>query len=137
MRISDWSSDVCSSDLDGALGCLRQEAGFGHDDSPCNAPLMRLLRKVTSYRNDIPYPKWTCGACGPKRNVRLRPLAAARRSAPDRSGAAAAPLRGRCRGRRGTRWDERRVGEECVSKSRSGVWPYKYKRKYKTEDTGR
>src|SRR3546814_4347086 len=29
MRISDWSSDVCSSDLLGLLGLLAEEAGLG------------------------------------------------------------------------------------------------------------
>src|SRR3546814_13315597 len=34
MRISDWSSDVCSSDL--ALLGLREGADVRHDNSPCS-----------------------------------------------------------------------------------------------------
>src|SRR3546814_11403766 len=37
MRISDWSSDVCSSDLEGLRPLLRGTAGLrGRPRSPCN-----------------------------------------------------------------------------------------------------
>src|SRR3546814_4069553 len=54
MRISDWSSDVCSSDLDGGttLACRRKKGTsgtlLGADDVPIDeAPLAAVLRGQT------------------------------------------------------------------------------------------
>src|SRR3546814_20654024 len=54
MRISDWSSDVCSSDLDGEL-LVRGEVQGGEAAS-FNALQQRLGRKVVSKKMLADYP---------------------------------------------------------------------------------
>src|SRR3546814_14038258 len=115
MRISDWSSDVCSSDLD-------EEAADLHCID-ASAPIARI--------QDAGRP-----GAGTQR------LAADRRrrnEAGDGQGVSAG------RGRRGpcadgsgrpyrqdrARTEERRVGKECVSTCRSRWSPYTYKKKIK------
>src|SRR3546814_3672430 len=47
MRISDWSSDVCSSDLDDCALGRRGQVIQRHDDVPAvHLPLVDLLRAV-------------------------------------------------------------------------------------------
>src|SRR3546814_21082487 len=119
MRISDWSSDVCSSDLadaiENAAGSLR-ERGFSDmaDDtrefvrkSPVMAVgaaaafgfvLARLLRSGSSANADR---RWRDFAGGPSAEI----------------------------GRSAGRSEERRVGKECVSTCRSRWSPYHKKKK--------
>src|SRR3546814_9740360 len=41
MRISDWSSDVCSSDLSGGIGCAGRNRSFAHgQDRAGGAPAL-------------------------------------------------------------------------------------------------
>src|SRR3546814_19857037 len=99
MRISDWSSDVCSSDLhrDGT----RPEEGGEH----VSAPVGRRGRAIAYKMAEI----FRCHS--------------GRRFAPDSAGI------------RHGRSEERRVGNECVSKCRSRWEPYHQKKKY--NDTNR
>src|SRR3546814_17212265 len=113
MRISDWSSDVCSSDLDSAD---RQE------------PSPALTNKTTRLREKM---------------NRLAALDAQMREAPDQQVSLTDPdsrsmatrfrrggLRRAGSGRREAsshhrpRSEERRVGKECVSTCRTGWSPY-------------
>src|SRR3546814_11363468 len=102
MRISDWSSDVCSSDLPGPPG---RRISFVAD--PCDIHRSALLC----------HPARTGGAiCRPyvhgHQGVRPPPCSEA-------------PLNT-------SRSEERRVGKECVSKGRSRWVPYhEKKKKYK------
>src|SRR3546814_10099574 len=95
MRISDWSSDVCSSDLNGiGIKSWRASPGIFEDRSS--------------------YPKTECGRQGKARQECLAlPNAdkyTLRYGAHDR--------------KRGIRSEERRVGKECVRTWRSGWSPY-------------
>src|SRR3546814_13069554 len=100
MRISDWSSDVCSSDLyrrtdgqqgsDGFYQAFRRIGGnpqrqYGHE-----------MRRSTE-KNE--------GDEKIKRRTKFQIRAAADKPEKDRS-------------------EERRVGKECVSTCRSRGWPY-------------
>src|SRR3546814_19208750 len=102
MRISDWSSDVCSSDLDGDLSAWRSHSGR----KPVFIAGEKIdLQKLCSIRLDFPGPIPVAdlvaviaeGACKLKR---LAPRADIARS------------------------EERRVGKECVSTCRSRWSPY-------------
>src|SRR3546814_15846398 len=105
MRISDWSSDVCSSDL-------------------------RALRRTTSSPTPCASTRSRCDCpdAGPS----------ATPERPDAAGPRARPHPGRCARnaraatRTARRSEERRVGKECVSTSRSGRSPYNYKKKTET-----
>src|SRR3546814_15312171 len=102
MRISDWSSDVCSSDLRlGAVepaGSRREPAGLGDGDEHLQLVQGRLRFHSSSIlsmiTNDI-FPVLTIGV---------------HRHLPRRS-------------------EERRVGKECVSTCRSRWSPYHEKKK--------
>src|SRR3546814_6551047 len=105
LRISDWSSDVCSSDLLGGLvasdvaeahevqrvGCHHLEQWVGRD------PLGERLRQLDVVSHDA--------------TQSLGPVAADHE--PELQGAEAA-----------ARSEERRVGKECVSTCRSRWSPY-------------
>src|SRR3546814_10936215 len=113
MRISDWSSDVCSSDLSGGWSCLGNKRIVG-----------------TLFANRVAKERCNGGA------VQLRfgsiLFQKARHAFSDFrviSGRIGGVLRwyGTCR----RRSDERRVGKECVSKFRTRWSPYKYKKKKK------
>src|SRR3546814_12944213 len=99
MRISDWSSDVCSSDLlvfsrlDGPPDGLEEGRARGR-------PRMRRLGPVLVNR-------LVTGPALPRGLVRV-------------------PRR-RLHGFRGPRSEERRVGKECVRTCRSRLSPYHYK----------
>src|SRR3546814_4005095 len=85
MRISDWSSDVCSSDLMRARGDLRYHAAIGpvlgflpRDAVRADAPLAvdkrrrgfvaaRFEAEDQSHDMALPYPR---GACGSKQGLR-------------------------------------------------------------------
>src|SRR3546814_13618411 len=105
MRISDWSSDVCSSDLRAGRG---REKQCEHGDPPIRSPFLE------------PFPtEWNSGAIGTDRDDRLRQTA--RRSREHR--------RHECRSSSSSndwpcRSEERRVGKECVSTGRFRWSPY-------------
>src|SRR3546814_14490869 len=101
MRISDWSSDVCSSDLDDleqSCRLLAEEDGAGRGWSRAHG-----YRGYTSYASldDLP---------------RRDPAFADLKRLLDRQVKAFAKA---CH-----RSEERRVGKECVSKCRSRWYPY-------------
>src|SRR3546814_18605636 len=122
MRISDWSSDVCSSDLVAALV----------DDQHVALDVLA---------DDIPRRRFE-----PAQPADLQPLALAEGEVEHaRMGADHAAVGclhfARARGQvtrqelAEGRQEERRVGKECVSKSRSGGWQSHYKKiKNKTTD---
>src|SRR3546814_15656304 len=97
MRISDWSSDVCSSDLVHVLG----------DD------IERLLRLLGG---DVGKPHVVAG-----QRTDMRDAAAHLSGADDADGLDRSQALG---GRVLLRSEERRVGKGCVSKCRSRWSPY-------------
>src|SRR3546814_12431170 len=104
MRISDWSSDVCSSDLQdsddrsGGLQALLRPAVHVSAESP------RLLLEPDAH------------------DVRRAGRAVSDRSS--RGEGARRAVHPACRSRAERRSEERRVGKECVSTCRSGGSPY-------------
>src|SRR3546814_20890006 len=117
MRISDWSSDVCSSDLRlrGADQCA--DAGGDPTGQPHQQGSAQPLRRgVARERHSA------LGDRGPRREKDIRE-GARRDLCPgqqrlDPQTLALVP-----------RSEERRVGKECVSKGRSRWSPYPYKKK--------
>src|SRR3546814_15373443 len=113
MRISDWSSDVCSSDLDG--GAEASEPSAVHK---CSL------------------------AAGLTVTPSLPRMAASHSAAQARSPGSSIRVSG-CRAKLSPpyRSEERRVGKECVSKCRSRWSPYpskkKHKLKYKKNNQGK
>src|SRR3546814_18263352 len=122
MRISDWSSDVCSSDLLGAFYLLAMLAGT----EPRGMPGARL-EQVRFHGVDLGYAlddlilhgRATTGTClleiQSKREIPFAPRDAVFQEVCTqiaRSGSA------------GVRSDERRVGKECVSTYRTRGSPY-------------
>src|SRR3546814_20849599 len=109
MRISDWSADVCSSDLDRRSGGRTGGRGRRHghadlDRSRERSAMARALRREDSR---------TRGTDAPGRRLyRVR--------LPDRH----ARLRGE-------KSEERRVGKECVSTCISRWSPYHSKKTYR------
>src|SRR3546814_18486453 len=101
MRISDWSSDVCSSDLRRFalhyIQCLRQQA------LSCVEGFALLERRLEQYA--------------------LAPLLGVCRHT------AQGPAVSDQRNNHGQRSEERRVGKECVSTCRSRWSPYHYTKK--------
>src|SRR3546814_13257256 len=102
MRISDWSSDVCSSDLLGRLVLL--------DDTGGNAETWMLSRAFKLLRREKPEIVSVISYADPIRRT-------------DEQGQVFMP------GHVGTlycvmRSEERRVGKECVSTCRSQWSPY-------------
>src|SRR3546814_12918365 len=104
MRISDWSSDVCSSDLLGAkIAALRADIidRLPALSRPAPAPVDELAnRRAVARLHDRPH-------------------------------VGDADIFARWHVRRALghiRSEERRVGEECVSTCRSRWWPYHYKK---------
>src|SRR3546814_2816042 len=94
MRISDWSSDVCSSDL----GLISYDEAIRNADS---ANELRLAIKLKSQRGE---PE-RAAAIG----LSLHEMPSAEETEAQR--------------REELRSEERRVGKECVSKCRSRWWP--------------
>src|SRR3546814_17669578 len=107
MRISDWSSDVCSSDLPPSPSLLRRM----RDEIDPRATLARMI-EVERGRHD---------------------LITHREDAEDRFDRACTaeqvPDRRFGRTHRQIRSEERRVGKECVSTCRSRGSPYHKKKK--------
>src|SRR3546814_14206042 len=112
MRISDWSSDVCSSDLCGPLSrrlgirgiqvSLCGKSTFLTTPSTMGAPLLYVSKRQH---------RTSCSWETPGRRTSRKPS-------------------------KGVRSEERRVGKECVSTCRSRWSPYHYKKK-KTKHTER
>src|SRR3546814_8594918 len=109
MRISDWSSDVCSSDLELQIihpdyVLLPEEAGdvperepvYGLSEGLTNNRLRQLAVQALERAPEL--PEW------------IEPSVLARKGWPARS-------------------EERRVGKGCVSTCRSRWSPYHYKKK--------
>src|SRR3546814_12554775 len=123
MRISDWSSDVCSSDLP-----FSPRRGIGTDD---NHAKLRRNPAIFALLHDI------CMSAGKTRQIpqhrQLRALGMWRNENGERhlrSGLAgcmpvdALNALKALAGRKGFRSEERRVGKECVSTCRSRWAPY-------------
>src|SRR3546814_12601492 len=98
MRISDWSSDVCSSDLTLQLGELeaQQAPSFSAEDEELTA-IREVLREIITDRSDIK-----------RTRVLLQQLIESVVILSDSV----------------ERSEERRVGKECVSTCRSRWSPY-------------
>src|SRR3546814_12287536 len=105
MRISDWSSDVCSSDLH-----TRDELGIL--EMTTARPIQAAFTSAVTF---------TCGAALPLLIVFVAPM---RLLVPIEAGASLLFLA--LLGAVGAmaRSEERRVGKECVSTFRSGWSPY-------------
>src|SRR3546814_14568203 len=101
MRISDWSSDVCSSDLIAdnatALGFNALAAG---DSSTAAGGELHYTYYDAELMEDVTI-EGTTAATG----IGAAAYGAGAQATGDRS-------------------EERRVGKECVSTCRSGWWPY-------------
>src|SRR3546814_18221175 len=98
MRISDWSSDVCSSELVTDEAGFAETADFNGDDHPDYVVHMASL-----YCPSLGASQY-CGSAGCEIAILV--------SAGDRLREA------------GGRSEERRVGKGCVSTCRSRWWPY-------------
>src|SRR3546814_18673945 len=97
MRISDWSSDVCSSDLTGG--------GVDHDMVMVPAERRHGLRQLTGATGEDP--------------EELLVAAEGTGSSPDPRGTLRVGI-----DQQDTRSEERRVGKECVSTCRCRWSPY-------------
>src|SRR3546814_13116243 len=108
MRISDWSSDVCSSDLRGPARNADEPGGERGEGRVrrCHRLYGEISRQSTPHR--IPDLRRWLGTSDPSRRARL--LA----PAPPPEGARGSPLRS----------EERRVGKACVSTCSSRWSPY-------------
>src|SRR3546814_18036250 len=105
MRISDWSSDVCSSDL-------QSSAVYARSGLPRRLRLLAMTKIFTAPAIRAPVPRYA--------------------TASRRWGSGSfAPGRRCC----GTRSEERRVGKECVSTCRSRWSPYHYKKQSTDHET--
>src|SRR3546814_20458127 len=116
MRISDWSSDVCSSDLTTIASINRiewqQEFQFLVDPAYGPAGLDNYLDWIAA---------WRAQACGAEAHPVIDPdILWLSRTKP--SGPAAELLWGGSKA--GNRSEERRVGKECVSTCSSRGSPY-------------
>src|SRR3546814_18912872 len=98
MRISDWSSDVCSSDLHLHLARVRAQQSQEHPDRRRLARAVGAEEAVHLARGDLEVE----AVEGPGRTEGLDQTA--------------------CRS------EERRVGKECVSTCRARRSPYHYKK---------
>src|SRR3546814_13960894 len=100
MRISDWSSDVCSSDLQRAYTLCVKACGW---DDGLNSPvqLQSLLAKISRSENYLP-------SCELETSI-TRMMT---------------PRREQMMLQQNRRSEERRVGKECVSTCRSRWSPY-------------
>src|SRR3546814_12295643 len=106
MRISDWSSDVCSSDLDDAAAFRLRCEGIGHEK------FVRFLLPVDDGEGQgVAEGRHEIG-CRGEFGIEFRQV-----------GKAANAAQGRWLAH-GMRSEERRVGKECVSPCRSRWWPY-------------
>src|SRR3546814_12260039 len=107
MRISDWSSDVCSSDLLGRVHSRR--AKLAHDHSRPHRFKARIVHNNTFW----PRPLTRNAPCGAEQPPATSAPALSSKLAVDQ--------------RLARRSEERRVGKECVRTCRSRWSPYHYK----------
>src|SRR3546814_20486257 len=123
MRISDWSSDVCSSDLAGAR--------FEHDRAARLHQCRRRAQRPAVVRRARQQPRRRAGRgvrFGPEFRQFLRPWRSA--DADRRQRAALRQFEHQLDLRAdGVRSEERRVGKECVSTCRSRWSPYHLQKK--------
>src|SRR3546814_18678951 len=104
MRISDWSSDVCSSDLGAARAGGRVATGrHSRSDAVAFLSHRSLLRRQSRLDDRDPFAELACDRTGSRR-LRARRWPHLSRERADRT-------------------EERRVGKECVSTCRSGWTP--------------
>src|SRR3546814_13739057 len=137
MRISDWSSDVCSSDLEEGNAVLLLPA-FGLDivgrklapvigDAAGDAEILaQPCREIHAALGRELFGEVVVGALGRDRHKGLLPIKGARRVDLDRC---ADGVGVHVRSQRLLRSEERRVGKECVSTCRSRWSPYHQKKK--------
>src|SRR3546814_14795908 len=102
MRISDWSSDVCSSDLGPGIDTRRFQASSVPDGAPVFLLIARLLRDKGLFEY-------------------VEAARIVRRTRPEARFQILGPLDPNPAGLRS---EERRVGKECVSTCRSRGAPY-------------
>src|SRR3546814_13368112 len=109
MRISDWSSDVCSSDLKVAIetGCRRDELLTVELDQ-INGTRLHLWKTKTDTPRTVPMSQETAALLTELVTSGTMPSRRNLRSWWDRT----------------KRSEERRVGKECVSTCRSRWSPY-------------
>src|SRR3546814_17009912 len=112
MRISDWSSDVCSSDLDRGLHDPRRP-GMRAGDAPSGPQQHPAAVRRGDEGDARPYQDRQPG----RSERQLWPV----------------DPRGRTQADRGLRSEERRVGKECVSTCRSRWSPYHQNKKETTK----
>src|SRR3546814_14426222 len=125
MRISDWSSDVCSSDLGGAspLADTRIDGGARHGGNRIGAETRPRLRRVQRLERERA-ERFGLEADGAVDRARLD------RGDREPRAADADPPRVRTRG---ARTEERRVGEEGVSAGRARGERSTYQKQKKTQ----
>src|SRR3546814_5943591 len=100
MRISDWSSDVCSSDLKPMITALLGHALIATEDPQYFAEARQILRLSIARDGENPFAWYQLGLVYDREG--------------DEPHAALATARS----------EERRVGKECVSTCRSRWSPY-------------
>src|SRR3546814_12767110 len=103
LRISDWSSDVCSSDLD--LSRATGRGGIVADMLDAGEPLQRRIVAGQARGGDVACIADVKREARAWRDVQLRPRRTDFRHQPDRS-------------------EERRGGKEWCITCRSRGWPY-------------
>src|SRR3546814_18897286 len=120
MRISDWSSDVCSSDLDGAshLSLLVQRNLAQRKHTPPSRPVL-----CTGFAEPAGFSE---GASCPRGKRRTSMCGAPAGSCPPPPPLQRGPgdQDQDSNSNRTTRSEERRVGKECVSTCRTRGSPY-------------
>src|SRR3546814_16622910 len=113
MRISDWSSDVCSSDLPGPSRAAAAEAHGRGLPQRADRALVPALHQEKDRRPDVGRGRSFAG---------------------EGAGARGQPQQER-RADEDPRSEERRVGKECVSTCRSGWSTYHQKKKKDSSQT--
>src|SRR3546814_19591914 len=109
MRISDWSSDVCSSDLNGTV-----RAAFIKTERSDLRRQPFCFRRLRRGHYLLPRLPGACGKDGGRQDQRHH------------------LCHGRPRQTASCRSEERRVGKECVRPCRTRWSPSHYKKKHKT-----
>src|SRR3546814_17275224 len=107
MRISDWSSDVCSSDLSDEAGKPAIAAGIAKNGKRSSPD-----RPTAPLRMGNHYPE--CGACQPVRQAADAP----KLHTPSRACTSWEQTEHKAAALRKIRSEERSVGEECGSSCR-------------------
>src|SRR3546814_17387131 len=109
LRISDWSSDVCSSDLIYAIGdCAEYQRGLAAYVTPIMAAARAIAPSALGTPTEIRFPTLSVQVKTTACPVVLLPAPQGVKGSWDKI----------------ERSEERRVGQECVSTCRSRWWPY-------------